>query len=139
MSTENRIIDLVIDENVPYGVLMQFMDVDDSTNPPTETPVNLTNFTLKASIAKDLNGSAPILSFTAATVEATGGIASLTLTKANVTTLAAAASQERDTYNPRLRFAGYYDVLMTRSPSTGEPSSTRVMEGKVYISDGVTV
>ncbi len=43
MSTENRVIDLVVDENVPYGLLMQFMDVDDRY-PSTSKPVDLTDF-----------------------------------------------------------------------------------------------
>ncbi|AAQ92752.1 hypothetical protein T5.136 [Escherichia phage T5] len=52
MSTENRVIDLVVDENVPYGLLMQFMDVDDSVYPSTSKPVDLTDFSLLEGVLK---------------------------------------------------------------------------------------
>uniref|UniRef100_A0AAU8BU04 Uncharacterized protein n=1 Tax=Salmonella phage PMBT29 TaxID=3137286 RepID=A0AAU8BU04_9VIRU len=45
---------------------------------------------------------------------------------------------KRDKYNPRQRFAGYYDIIMTRDVIGSAISSFRIMEGKVFISDGVT-
>ncbi|QGH45228.1 hypothetical protein [Bacteriophage Eos] len=138
MSTENRVIDIVLDENVPYGMIMQFFDVEQSVPPFTETPVDLKDFSLRASIAKNLDGGAKIADFITAIVDAGQGVASLSLTKANVASCAAAASKERDKYNARLRFVGYYDVIMTRTTIGAEASSFRVMEGKVYLSDGVT-
>ena len=138
MSTENRVIDVVLDENVPYGMIMQYIDVDDSTNPPTETVINLKDFSLRGSISKDLDGGPILASFVTSIVDASQGVASISLTKAMVDTLAAAASKERDKYNARLRFIGYYDVIMTRTTIGADSSSFRVMEGKVYLSDGVT-
>lgn len=137
MSTENRVIDIVLDENVPYGMIMQFFDVE-SDPPYNQDPVNLKDFSLRASVAKDLDGSPPITNFITAIVDAAQGVASISLTKANVAALSAAASKERDKYNARLRFVGYYDVVMTRNTIGAETSSFRVMEGKVYLSDGVT-
>lgn len=48
MSTENRVVDIILDQNVSYGLMLQFMDIDDSAYPATETPVNLTGVTLKS-------------------------------------------------------------------------------------------
>lgn len=137
MSTENRVVDIVVDENVPYGLLMQFMDYDEA-NPLVGTPVNLTGFTLKGSIKGSLEASAPIITnFNASIIDAKQGVASISLPKESVKLLGLAAKNERDKYNARLRFVGYYDVIMTRGPGA-TATSFRIMEGKVYISDGVT-
>ncbi|AAU05271.1 hypothetical protein [Enterococcus faecalis] len=139
MSTENRVIDLVVDENVPYGLLMQFMDVDDSVYPSTSKPVDLTDFSLRGSIKSSLeDGAETVASFTTAIVDAAQGVASISLPVSAVTTIASKASKERDRYNPRQRLAGYYDVIITRTAVGSAASSFRIMEGKVYISDGVT-
>lgn len=139
MSTENRVIDIVVDENVPYGLIMQFMDVDDSTYPPTEAPVNLEGYSLRGTIKSSLEESSEVLaSFTTRVVDAAQGAAAISLSVADVSNIATKASKERDKYNPRQRFAGYYDILMTRDVVGSEVSSFRIMEGKVYVSDGVT-
>lgn len=139
MSTENRVIDLVVDENVPYGLLMQFMDVDDSVYPPTSKPVDLTGFSLRGTIKSNLEeGAETLASFTTSIVDAAQGVASISLPVSAVTTIASKASKERDRYNPRQRLAGYYDVIITRTAVGSAASSFRIMEGKVYISDGVT-
>lgn len=139
MSTENRVIDLVVDENVPYGLMMQFLDVDDSTYPPTSKPVDLTGFSLRGTIKSNLEeGAETLASFTTSIVDAAQGVASISLPVSAVTTIASKASKERDRYNPRQRLAGYYDVIITRTAVGSAASSFRIMEGKVYISDGVT-
>ena len=118
--------------------MLQFMDIDDSAYPATETPVNLTGVTLKSSIKDSLESTGVKLAdFVVTVVNATQGQASLGLTAATVTTIVNKASKERDKYNPRLRFAGYYDVIMTRGTGA-TATSYRVMEGSVYVSDGVT-
>ncbi|CCI88554.1 collar tail protein for L-shaped tail fibre attachment [Yersinia phage phiR2-01] len=139
MSTENRVIDIVVDEKVPYGLILQFTDVDDSTYPPTETTVNLEGYSLRGTIKSSLEEDAEVLAnFTTSIVDAAQGAATISLTLADITNIAVKASKERDRYNPRQRFAGYYDILMTRDVIGSEVSSFRIMEGKLFISDGVT-
>uniref|UniRef100_A0AB39C0X2 LtfC/p132/Gp6 beta-sandwich domain-containing protein n=1 Tax=Salmonella phage PMBT26 TaxID=3229745 RepID=A0AB39C0X2_9CAUD len=139
MSTENRVIDIVVDEKVPYGLIMQFMDVDDSVYPPTEVPVNLTGYSLRGTIKSSLDENAEVLAnFKTHIIDATQGAAAISLSIADTTNISEKASKERDKYNPRQRFAGYYDILMTRDVIGSEVNSFRIMEGKVYISDGVT-
>ncbi|QIN91914.1 collar tail protein for L-shaped tail fibre attachment [Phage NBEco001] len=139
MSTENRVIDIIIDEKVPYGLIMQFMDVDDSVYPPTEVPVNLTGYSLRGTIKSSLDENAEVLAnFKTRVIDAAQGAAAISLSVADVTNIGEKASKERDKYNPRQRFAGYYDILMTRDVIGSEVSSFRIMEGKVYISDRVT-
>lgn len=136
MSTENRVVDLVIDENVPYGLLMQFFDVDESVYPNTESPINLTGFSLKGVIKTSLDASAPtVATFNTAVIDAAQGVATISLPVEAVKALGLVASPERDKYNMRQRFVGYYDIIMSRNGS----APARIMEGKVYISDGVTV
>ena len=139
MSTENRVIDIVVDENVPYGLLMQFNDVDDSVYPPTEVPVNLTGYSLRGTIKASLDEDAETLAtFKTRVIDAAQGVAAISLSISDITNIGDKASKERDKYNPRQRFAGYYDILMTRDVIGSEVSSFRILEGKVYISDGVT-
>ena len=139
MSTENRVIDIVVDEKVPYGLVMQFMDVDDSVYPPSEIPVNLTGYSLRGTIKASLDEDAEILAtFKTRIIDAAQGAAAISLSVGDVNNTGIKASKERDKYNPRQRFAGYYDILMTRDVIGSEVSSFRIMEGKVYVSDGVT-
>ncbi|WP_349043664.1 DUF7264 domain-containing protein [Brucella melitensis] len=139
MSTENRVIDIVVDEKVPYGLIMQFMDVDDSVYPPTEVPVNLTGYSLRGTIKSSLDENAEVLAnFKTHVIDAAQGATAINLSIADTTNIGEKASKERDKYNPRQRFAGYYDILMTRDVIGSEVNSFRIMEGKVYISDGVT-
>lgn len=137
MSTENKTIDLTIDENVPYSLLLAFSDENTDVFPTTSTPIDLTGFTLRGVIKNSLEANAAtIVSFTTSIVDAAQGVANISLTAANTATIAAAASPTRDKFNPRLRFVGYYDILMTRTGSA--PASFRILEGAIYISDGVT-
>lgn len=139
MSTENRVIDIVVDEKVPYGLIMQFMDVDDSVYPPSEIPVNLTGYSLRGTIKASLDEDAETLAtFKTRIIDAAQGAAAISLSVGDVNNIGIKASKERDKYNPRQRFAGYYDILMTRDVIGSEISSFRIMEGKVYVSDGVT-
>lgn len=139
MSTENRVIDIVVDEKVPYSLIMQFIDVDDSVYPPTEVPVNLTGYSLRGTIKSSLDENAEVLAnFKTQVINAAQGAAAISLSIADTTNIGEKASKERDKYNPRQRFAGYYDILMTRDVIGSEVNSFRIMEGKVYISYGVT-
>ncbi|EIS1948468.1 hypothetical protein LZD12_004769, partial [Salmonella enterica] len=115
------------------------MDVDDSVYPPTEVPVNLTGYSLRGTIKSSLDENAEVLAnFKTRVIDAAQGAAAISLSVADVTNIGEKASKERDKYSPRQRFAGYYDILMTRDVIGSEVSSFRIMEGKVYISDGVT-
>lgn len=139
MSTENRVIDLVIDEKVPYGLMMQFLDVDDSTYPPTNTPVKLTGYSIRGTIKTGLDENAETLaSFNTKIIDAAQGAIAISLPVEAVDNIGEKATKERDKYNPRQRFAGYYDIIMTRDVIGSAISSFRIMEGKVFISDGVT-
>lgn len=139
MSTENRVIDIIVDEKVPYSLILQFMDVDDSVYPPTEVPVNLTGYSLRGTIKSSLDENAEVLAnFKTHVIDAAQGATTISLSIADTTNIGEKASKERDKYNPRQRFAGYYDILMTRDVIGSEVNSFRIMEGKVYISDGVT-
>lgn len=138
MATENRTVDLTIDENVPFGMLLQFQDIDDSVYPPTSKPVDLTGFTLKGVIRENLeNNGAVLATFVTSVVDAKQGVASISLTAATTTDLGNKASSTRDRFNQRLRFLGYYDIIMSRTGGTS-PTSFRIIEGAVYLSDGVT-
>lgn len=138
MSTENRTIDLTIDENVTYGLLLQFSDENADVFPPTSTPIDLTGFSLRGDIKASLEPGAPVLaSFTTAIVSAAEGIAQISLPVETTQLLAQGAKPSRDIYNPRLRLVGYYDILMTRQAGDS-PVSFRIMEGSIFISDGVT-
>lgn len=137
MSTENKVIDLVIDENVPFGLILQFLDVDEDTG--EEVPINMTGYTLRGSISTTLEGTPNILvNFSTALVDPGQGVVSLALNKQQVDTITAAAKPSRDKFNPRVRPVGFYDIILTRDSLGSDTSSTRIMEGTVSISDGVT-
>lgn len=136
MSIENKTVDISIEANTPYTLLMQFADVEDLNGITSSTVIDLTGCTFAGSIKADLNSGSPILeNFTITLVDAPRGIVSVGLSKAQTVTLASKASSLRDKYNPRLRFLGYYDIVLTKASTS---TSFRVLEGKVYISDGVT-
>lgn len=140
MNTENKTVDLVIDTNVAYGMIIQISDVTYNNGIPTgSAAVNITGASFRGSIRKELSPSSPIIeSFSISIQSAVDGVALMRLTKAQTQNLANQASPERDKYNPRVRFVGYYDVLMTRAPVAGDALEFRILEGKLYVSDGVT-
>ncbi|ECP6930346.1 phage tail protein [Salmonella enterica] len=79
-----------------------------------------------------------LASFTTKIIDAAQGAIAISLPVESVENIGARASKDRDRYNPRQRFAGYYDIIMTRDVIGSAISSFRIMEGKVFISDGVT-
>lgn len=138
MSTENKSVDLSIETQVGFGILMQFEDVTTVNGFTTSEPINLTGCTFKGSIKLSLNPGTPVLeSFAIVVADTAKGIVSMGLTKAQTLNLSSKASSKRDPYNPRLRFVGYYDVILVKV-TNGTSSETRILEGKVYVSDGVT-
>lgn len=136
MSIENKIVDLSVEANIPYGLLMQFEDVETLLDSENIVPINLTGFTFKGAIKDSLDPEAVLLeTFTITIIDAANGVVGISLSKTQTANLTTKASKIRDKYNPRLRFAGYYDIIMTK---TSNNTNFRVLEGKVYISDGVT-
>lgn len=136
-NTENKVVDLTIEANIPFALLMRFEDVQSLLGEEEVfSPVNLTGYTFKGVIKDSLESNAVLIeTFTISIVTAADGIVSISLTNTQTANVAAKASPTRDKYNPRLRFVGYYDIIISKT-STG--ANFRALEGKVYISDGVT-
>lgn len=136
MSIENKMVDLSVEANIPYGLLMQFEDVETLLDSENIVPINLTGSTFKGVIKASLDPGAALLeTFTITVIDAASGVVAVSLSKTQTANLTTKASKIRDKYNPRLRFVGYYDIIMTKTSSN---TNFRVLEGKVYISDGVT-
>lgn len=136
MSIENKMVDLSVEANIPYGLLMQFEDVETLLDSESIVPINLTGATFKGAIKDSLDPGAALLeTFTITVIDAASGVVAVSLSKTQTANLTTKASKTRDKYNPRLRFVGYYDIIMTKTSSN---TNFRVLEGKVYISDGVT-
>lgn len=136
MSIENKMVDLSVEANIPYGLLMQFEDVETLLDSENIVPINLSGSTFKGAIRASLDPGAALLeTFTITVVDAASGVVAVSLSKTQTANLTTKASKIRDKYNPRLRFVGYYDIIMTKTSSN---TNFRVLEGKVYISDGVT-
>lgn len=136
MSIENKMVDLSVEANIPYGLLMQFEDVETLLDSENIVPINLTGATFKGAIKDSLDPGAVLLeTFTITVIDAANGVVGVSLSKTQTANLTTKASKIRDKYNPRLRFVGYYDIIMTKTSSN---TNFRVLEGKVFISDGVT-
>lgn len=136
MSIENKMVDLSVEANIPYGLLMQFEDVETLLDSENIVPINLTGATFKGAIKDSLDPGAALLeTFTITVIDAASGVVAVSLSKTQTANLTTKASKTRDKYNPRLRFVGYYDIIMTKTSSN---TNFRVLEGKVFISDGVT-
>lgn len=129
-------VDLSVEANIPYGLLMQFEDVETLFDSENIVPINLTGATFKGAIKDSLDPGAALLeTFTITVIDAASGVVAVSLSKTQTANLTTKASKTRDKYNPRLRFVGYYDIIMTKTSSN---TNFRVLEGKVFISDGVT-
>lgn len=137
MSTENKTVDLSIEANIPFGLVMQFQDITtDSSGAVTDTTnISLAGYTFRGSIKTDLSSPTILQNFSFTVIDSAKGILSMSLSKTQTAAIAAAAQSTRDKYNPRLRFVGYYDIILTKSSTNTE---FRVLEGKIFISDGVT-
>lgn len=138
MNIENKVVDLVVESNVPFGMLLQFQDIttDNNGNITNTTAIDISGATFRGSIKDKLTGGTLLANLSFTLADPTRGILSMNLSLTQVESLAQSASTNRDRYNPRLREVGYYDVIMTRV-STG--TEFRILEGKIYLSDGVTV
>lgn len=135
MIIENRTVDLRMDANIDFGYLLQFTEVlvDDSGR-ETVNPVDLTGFTFKGSISDELQSGMVLANFDIEIADATKGIVTLFLAKDIVNTLPRRKDSKAEEYNSRLKFVGYYDVVSTNTLD----SQVRILEGKIFISEGVT-
>lgn len=135
MIIENRTVDLRMDANIDFGYLLQFTEVlvDDSGR-ETVNPVDLTGFTFKGSISDELQSGKILANFDIEIADATKGIVTLFLAKDIVNTLPRRKDSKAEEYNSRLKFVGYYDVVSTNTLG----SQVRILEGKIFISEGVT-
>ncbi len=133
---ENRVLDLVVDSKIAFAYVLKFQDVTvDAFDVTTLTDIDITGATFKSSIKDSLDaGSKLITDIDVKVATPKAGIATMTLTKDKVDIIEKAAVKERERFNPRIRFVGYYDVIMTMPNKT----PIRILEGKVYINDGVT-
>ncbi|QPB12124.1 hypothetical protein [Providencia phage PSTCR5] len=133
---ENRVLDLSVDSKIAFAYVLKFQDVSvDPQGNTTTTDIDITGATFKSSIKDSLDDDGRLITdidIRVATPNA--GIATMTITKDKVDILEKAAVKDREKYNPRIRFVGYYDVIMTMPNKT----PIRILEGKVYINDGVT-
>lgn len=135
---ENRIVDLVVDSNTPFAYVLKFQDISISITGELEyeVDIDITGATLKGVIKKSLDPTDSVLTtFDTNIATPKLGVATISLSQDKVKILSSKASIERDKYNNRLRFVGYYDILMTMP----NKQPVRILEGTVYISDGVTI
>lgn len=125
--TENKTLDLIVDQNVPFGLVLQFQEDDGTVS-------DLTGFTLRGSIKKELEDASTLTDFDTEITSATGGLASIVLSKASVQILVDNMSDKPlSAYDIRQRMVGYYDLLLVNGTK-----SFRIMQGRVIISLGVT-
>ena len=135
MIIENRTVDLRMDAHIDFGYLLQFTEVlVDDFGRETVSPVDLTGFTFKGSISDELQSGKVLANFDIEIADATKGIVTLFLAKDIVNTLPRRKDSKAKEYNSRLKFVGYYDVVYTNTLG----SQVRILEGKIFISEGVT-
>lgn len=142
-----KTFDMVLEDGTDFGYKLTLTEVSEvcSEHPvtkepincvPVRTPIDIANLTFSGNISLSLDeGSTSAASFTFTKINVLGGVVQMTLSKALIDTLIPQASSTRDKYNTRVRFLGYYDVVVLDTSTT---SSTRILQGKVYVSDGVT-
>lgn len=137
-TTENKNVDLVVDANVPYQVVAKFETVEfsDTGRELGSTVIDLSGSSFKGSVFSSLESNKRKLGdLTITTTDAKNGMVVIAMTKAIVDTLAAVTDYPVDKFNPRLRQVGVYDIILTKSDKT----SYRILEGRVFINQGVTV
>ena len=74
MSIENKMVDLSVEANIPYGLLMQFEDVETLLDSENIVPINLIGATFKGAIKDSLDPGAVLLeTFTITVIDAAWG------------------------------------------------------------------
>lgn len=143
---DQKTYDIILEEGADFGMRLRLKETEENcTNHPVtgqpencvevETPINLTNMLFAGSIATSLDdGSNPIGTFGFQKTDPVNGVVDMSMSRASIVALAPYASSVRDKYNPRVRFLGYYNVEVT---DVEADVVTRIMQGKVYLSDGV--
>lgn len=142
---DNKTLDIILEENTDFGFKLTFTQVtttcdthpvsgEDTNCREVTEPLAVTGLTFSAEISATLEDGAPVLaSFAFSTLGAPNGVIEMTLAKTIVNTL----SENRGNVpaSVRKRLIGYYDVI---SVDPNSNTTTRIMQGKVYVSDGVT-
>ncbi len=141
-----KTLDIVLEEYADFGYQLTFQEVTQqcSEHPVTGEPTNckdvasilpVDSLTFSAEISDNLTDDRNLLdSFTISMAFAPDGIIEMTLTKEQIVALAVNRPNNQKA-GERMRLIGYYD-LVSLDPSADV--TTRLMQGKVYISDGVT-
>lgn len=141
---DNKTLDIVLEENTDFGFRLTFHEAttectehpvtgEDTNCVEKRIPLPVTGLSFSGNIADSLEDDMTILaSFSFSLLDAPSGIIEMTLSKDIVNTIAAVRdSSTKD----RLRLVGYYDVV---SLDSSADITTRIMQGKVFVSDGVT-
>ncbi|QAY02229.1 tail protein [Vibrio phage VspSw_1] len=143
---DQKTYDIILEEGADYGLRLRLKETElqCTENPVTgaqencveaENPINLTFQEFSGTIADSFEETATeIGNFSFQKTDAVNGVVDMSLGRAEVLAMLPYAQPTRDKYNPRIRFLGYYDVLVR---DTQSDVVTRIMQGKVYFSDGV--
>lgn len=139
----DRTLDITLDEGAGLYYTLELTNEEETcdTHPITGEDTNcvvtqvvadLTGATIAGNITDEFGGSI-LGTFTCGlTTDGSDGLIDISLSEATIQGLANSVRTEASYGNdPRLRFVGYYDIILTTS---GE--SNRLMEGKVIMSLG---
>ncbi|QZI88104.1 hypothetical protein SIPHO035v1_p0013 [Vibrio phage 234P7B] len=141
-----KTLDIVLEEYADFGYQLRFSQVNEECTPhpvtgePTNckevsAPLPVDTLVFTGSISDSLGDDRVILEdFTISMISAAGGVIEMILSKAQVIALAGARPISQKA-GERQRLIGYYDLICF--DAAGDVT-TRIIEGKVYVSDGVT-
>lgn len=142
---DNKTLDIVLEENTDFGFKLTFTEVNTEcdTHPVSgeetncrevSAPLDVSGLTFYGNIATSLDdGSTTLAAFAFSVLGAANGFVEMTLDQATINTIAANRPNLPD--SQRKRQIGYYDVI---SVDPNSNTTTRILQGKVYVSDGVT-
>lgn len=142
---DNKTLDIVLEENTDFGFRLTFTEVNTEcdTHPVTgeetnckevRSTIDVSGLTFAGSISDSLGDDAnELASFSFSTLGATDGLVEMLLDIAVINSIA--GNRPNMSPSERKRLLGYYDVI---SVDTNSNTTTRILQGKVYMSDGVT-
>lgn len=143
---DQKTYDIILEEGADFGLRLRLKETElqCTQNPVTgndencvevENPINLTYQEFSGVIADSFESDADTIgNFSFQKTDTVNGVVDMSLGRAEVLAMLPYAKPTRDKYNPRIRLLGYYDVLVR---DTQSDVVTRIMQGKVYLSDGV--
>ncbi|CAM0080217.1 L-shaped tail fiber protein assembly [Vibrio phage D51] len=142
---DNKTLDIVLEENSDFGFKLTFTEVntvcdshpvsgEDTNCREVSAPLDVSGLTFYGNISPSLDDGASVLAaFSFSVLGAASGFIEMTLDQATVNSLSANRPNLPD--SQRKRQIGYYDVI---SVDPNSNTTTRILQGKVYVSDGVT-